>query len=149
MKRVINKGTQLFLIFLSFHSAIAAQDTVKVIFFQDSNIQQFRGAEWHRIQKNIPFGNYQKALLKIDLGCATYGCCAWDYTYKGYFSKKINDTSYEDIEVARLITPYSSFMRKGRYGYDSTWSHPYIYDVTDYLPLLRNGFHHYSANTGG
>ena len=89
MKRVINKGTQLFLIFLSFHSAIAAQDTVKIIFFQDSNIQQFRGAEWHRIQKNIPFGNYQKALLKIDLGCATYGCCAWDYTYKGYFSKKI------------------------------------------------------------
>jgi hypothetical protein len=118
------------------HYAIAAQDTVKIIFFQDSNIQQFRGVEWHRIQKDFPAGSYEKAILKIDLGCATYGCCAWDYTYRGFFSKKISDSSYKDIEVARLITPYSSFMRKGRHGYDSTWVHPYFYDVTDYLPFF-------------
>lgn len=131
------------------HYAIAAQDTVKIIFFQDSNIQQFRGVEWHRIQKDFPAGSYEKAILKIDLGCATYGCCAWDYTYRGFFSKKISDSSYKDIEVARLITPYSSFMRKGRHGYDSTWVHPYFYDVTDYLPLLKGDSIFYSAYTGG
>jgi Peptide-N-glycosidase F, C terminal len=130
-------------------SAILAQDTVKIIFFQDSNIQQFRGVEWHRIAQKIPKGNFSKAILQIDLGCATYGCCAWDYTYRGFFSKKVNDTSYNDIEVARLITPYSSFMRKGRYGYDSSWVHPYVYDVTDYLPLLIGDSVFYSASTGG
>lgn len=124
-------------------------DTTKIIFFQDSNIQQFRGVEWHRIAQKIPKGNYSKAILQIDLGCATYGCCAWDYTYRGFFSQKINDSSFNDIEVARLITPYSSFMRKGRYGYDSTWVHPYLYDVTDYLPLLRWDSVFYSASTGG
>lgn len=130
-------------------SAILAQDTVKIIFFQDSNIQQFRGVEWHRIAQKIPEGNFSKAILQIDLGCATYGCCAWDYTYRGFFSKKVNDSTYNDIEVARLITPYSSFMRKGKYGYDSTWVHPYVYDVTDYTPLLKSDSVFYSASTGG
>lgn len=134
---------------LLFSGVISAQDTVKVIFYQDSNIQQFRGVEWHRIAQKIPRGNYSKAILQIDLGCATYGCCAWDYTYRGFFSEKISDSSFKDIEVARLITPYSSFMRKGRYGYDSTWVHPYVYDVTDYLPLLRGDSLIYSASTGG
>lgn len=134
---------------LLFSGVISAQDTVKVIFYQDSNIQQFRGVEWHRIAQKIPRGNYSKAILQIDLGCATYGCCAWDYTYRGFFSEKISDSSYKDIEVARLITPYSSFMRKGRYGYDSTWVHPYVYDITDYLPLLKGDSIIYSASTGG
>lgn len=146
---MIKKGIKLFLIIISFQPVYASKDTVKVIFFQDSNIQQFRGVEWHRIAQKIPKGNYSKAILQIDLGCAAYGCCAWDYTYRGFFSEKINDSSYKDIEVARLITPYSSFMRKGRYGYDSTWVHPYIYDVTDYLPLLRGDSVYYSALTGG
>jgi len=118
------------------------------VFFLDSNIQQYKGVEWHRMMQKIPKGNYRKAILKIDLGCATYGCCAWDYTYRGFFSKKINDTSFEDIEIARLITPYSSFMRKGRYGYDSTWVHPYQYDVTDFMPLIKDSVI-FSAHTGG
>ncbi len=149
MKQIFNKGVKVFLIITSFQSVYASQDTFKILFFQDSNIQQFRGVEWHRIAQKIPKGNYSKAILQIDLGCASYGCCAWDYTYRGFFSKKINDSSFNDIEVARLITPYSSFMRKGRYGYDSTWVHPYIYDVTDYLPLLRGDSVFYSASTGG
>jgi hypothetical protein len=149
MKGMIKKGIKLFLIIISFQPVYASKDTVKVIFFQDSNIQQFRGVEWHRIAQKIPKGNYSKAILQIDLGCATYGCCAWDYTYRGFVSQKINDSTYNDIEVARLITPYSSFMRKGRYGYDSTWVHPYLYDVTDYLPLLRGDSVVYSASTGG
>lgn len=149
MKQIFNKGVKVFLIITSFQSVYASQDTFKTLFFQDSNIQQFRGVEWHRIAQKIPKGNYSKAILQIDLGCASYGCCAWDYTYRGFFSKKINDSSFNDIEVARLITPYSSFMRKGRYGYDSTWVHPYIYDVTDYLPLLRGDSVFYSASTGG
>ena len=139
----------LLLVFLIIAIDALAADTVKIVFFQDSNIQQFRGVEWHRIAQKIPEGNYSKAILQIDLGCATYGCCAWDYTYRGFFSEKMNDSSYMDIEVARLITPYSSFMRKGRYVYDSTWVHPYVYDVTDYLPLLRGDSVFYSALTGG
>ena len=126
----------------------AAHDTTKIVFFLDSNIQQYKGLEWHRMMQKIPRGNYKKAILQIDLGCATYGCCAWDYTYRGFFSKKINDTTYEDIEVARLITPYSSFMRRGKNGYDSTWEHPYRYDVTDYLSWIQDSLI-YSAHTGG
>lgn len=40
-------------------------------------------------------------------------------------------------------------MRRNKQGYDSTWSHPYIYDVTDYLPLLNSDSIFYSAHTGG
>jgi hypothetical protein len=88
MKGMIKKGIKLFLIIISFQPVYASKDTVKVIFFQDSNIQQFRGVEWHRIAQKIPKGNYSKAILQIDLGCATYGCCAWDYTYRGFISQK-------------------------------------------------------------
>lgn len=125
-------------------------DTTKIVFFQDSNIQQYCGIEWHRMSKKIPKGKYKQAILRVDIGCASYGCCAWDYSYRGFISKKINDTTYRDYEVARLITPYSSYMRKKLYGYDSTWTHPYLYDVTDYLPLLLDsGDIFYSAWTGG
>jgi hypothetical protein len=137
------------ILLIAFNLSVSAKsDTVKIVFFLDSNIQQYKGVEWHRIAQKIPKGDYQKAILKIDLGCATYGCCAWDYTYRGFFSTK-KDTSYTDIEVARLITPYSSFMRKNKQGYDSTWSHPYAYDVTDFLPLLKSDSIYYSALTGG
>lgn len=146
----MNKINFLF-IFIFTYSVLNAKigDTVKVTFFLDSNIQQYKGPEWHRIAQKIPKGNYSKAWLKVDIGCATYGCCAWDYTYRGFFSKRINDTGFHDIEVGRFITPYSSFMRKNRQGYDSTWSHPYIYDVTDFLPLLADDSIIYSAHTGG
>jgi hypothetical protein len=123
-------------------------DTVVIRFFTDSNIQQYKGAEWHHAKVKIPSGKYSKAYLKIDLGCASYGCCAWDYTYQGYLSSSKDSSVKARIEVARLITPYSSFMRRSKQGYDSLWSHPYVYDVSDYMDLLKDSVF-YSALTGG
>jgi hypothetical protein len=124
-------------------------DTTVINFYTNYDIQQYMGPQWH---KNFKFlensKKYKKAILKIDLGCASYGCCAWDYTLRGYFGKPkqgidsallSNDSSKiyryfqnsENWEVARLITPYSSYMRLGTNGYNPNWSHPYTFDVTD------------------
>lgn len=143
-----NKKLGLAIAFL-LNSILAFSQEVTVIeFFKDSNIQQYKGVEWHLSKKFIPSNKYSKAYLRIDLGCATYGCCAWDYLYQGFITKGSDTSEKSRIEIARLITPYSSFMRKNRQGYDSLWSHPYIYDVTDYLTYFE-GDATYMAHTGG
>ena len=141
-------------------------DTTIVNFYTKYDIQQYLGPQWHKSFKEIdPKKKYKKAILKIDLGCASYGCCAWDYTFRGYFGKKkagidsailTSDSpktyryypNSENWEVARLITPYSSYMRLGTNGYNSNWSHPYTFDVTDFLPLLKDSVC-FAAHTGG
>jgi hypothetical protein len=141
-------------------------DTTVINFYTKYDIQQFLGPQWHKNFKYIdPTKKYKKAILKIDLGCASYGCCAWDYTFRGFIgkplpgidstiTKKNNPQVYRyyqkstNWEVARLITPYSSYMRMSTNGYTPSWTHPYVYDITDFLPLLKDtvGF---VANTGG
>jgi hypothetical protein len=141
-------------------------DTTIVNFYTKYDVQQYLGPQWHKSFKEIdPKKKYKKAILKIDLGCASYGCCAWDYTFRGYFGKKkagidsailTSDSpktyryypNSENWEVARLITPYSSYMRLGTNGYNSNWSHPYTFDVTDFLPLLKDSIC-FAAHTGG
>lgn len=141
-------------------------DTTIVSFYTKYDIQQYLGPQWHKSFKEIDSKKkYKKAILKIDLGCASYGCCAWDYTFRGYFGKKkagidsailTSDSpktyryypNSENWEVARLITPYSSYMRLGTNGYNSNWSHPYTFDVTDFLPLLKDSVC-FAAHTGG
>jgi hypothetical protein len=39
----------IFLGLFNVNYALASEDTLKIVFYQDSNIQQFRGVEWHRI----------------------------------------------------------------------------------------------------
>lgn len=103
-------------------------------------------------------GSYQRIIMKFTLGCGTPNCSGWDYTVNTSFGKKNGaldsaivsidtlalDTtwSYSDhvefIEAGRLITPYGTYMAAGSNGYNNSWTHPYYYDVTDYIGILRD-----------
>ncbi len=78
-------------------------------------------------------------------GTPTY-CGDWDYTVQTYFM----GVSHPDtFEVGRLITPYA---HTGWYRFSSTWTQRYIFDVTDYYPVLRDSGTvriHYSGYSGG
>lgn len=143
-------------------------DTTKINFFSKYDLQQWKGTWNHKKFDYLdPSKNYKKAFLVLELGCASYGCCVWDYNFHaligkplvGYdtlkFGKKdtvtwnsitvvldslwITRKSY-NVEVARLITPYGTYMRAGSNGYTNNWTHPYIFDVTDYIPLFKDSF---------
>lgn len=91
--------------------------------------------------------SYRKILMEFTLGkyaCPNYdpnnpgegtnqtGWCAdWDYDVHLTVCIPGGDT----MELGRLITPYanSTFPRT-----PAAWSHPYVFDVTDYYPLLKN-----------
>lgn len=106
---------------------------------------------------------YQKIIMRFTLGCGTPACSHWDYTVNASLGKKsgsldssivaidtvAHDTTWSVsehvnfIEVGRLITPYGNYMDWGwpvnqRHGFDSSWTHPYLYDVTDYASVLRD-----------
>ncbi len=106
---------------------------------------------------------YQKVFMKFTLGAGLPQCSHWDYTVTAELGKKngtidsaiaaidtiAHDTtwSYSDhvnfTEVGRLITPYGNYMDwnwpvNQRHGFDSSWTHPYIYDITDYAELLKD-----------
>jgi hypothetical protein len=168
MKNILSIFT--FLFFIS--TSIIAQTPDKIVTFYDNyDIQQFKGVEWHKkFTKISDISKYSKAVLVVELGCATYGCCAWDYTFRGFFGlpqpgtdsvfeKNVisgTDTTKEfryyqkstNYEVGRLITPYSSYMRMSTNGFNPKWRHPYVYDVTDFLPIMKDSFG-FVALTGG
>lgn len=58
-------------------------------------------------------------------------CGDWDYTVQNYLMTQSGDT----LELGRMITPYAnaSFAR-----FPWTFQQRYIYDVTDFYPLLKN-----------
>lgn len=102
--------------------------------------------------------SYQKIIMKFTLGCGTPQRSHWDYTVKAEMGKKTGlldssiasidtvaqDTvwSYSDnvsyMELGRLITPYGTYMDVGTQGFNSTWTQPYTYDVTDYASFLKD-----------
>lgn len=152
----------------SFLSA-ADGDTTKFNFYTKYDIQQWKGSWWYKKFDYIdPAKSYKKAYLSVKLGCASYGCCVWDYAFHAYIVKPLpgfdtakygkKDTvtgnsvtvvldslwinrKSDNYEVGRLITPYGTYMRANSNGFaNNTWQHPYVYDVTDYLPLLKDSF---------
>lgn len=104
---------------------------------------------------------YRKVIMEFTLGkyaCPGYdpsnpgegatqtGWCAdWDYDVHFIACVPGGDT----MELGRMITPYanSNFPRT-----PAAWNHPYVYDVTDYYPLLKNNVTmriFYSGYSGG
>lgn len=101
---------------------------------------------------------YQKIVMKVTMGCGIPTCSHWDYTVNAQLGKKsgtldssivsidtvAHDTtwSYTDhidyIEVGRLITPYGNYMDWGTNGFNSAWTQPYYYEVTDYASFLKD-----------
>ena len=86
--------------------------------------------------------SYRKILMIFTLGkyvCPgyTYGtgsvpwCGDWDYTIQNFLMTPGGDT----LELGRLITPYAN---AGAPRTPYTWTQHYVYDVTDYAPLLHD-----------
>jgi hypothetical protein len=91
---------------------------------------------YRRIYMIFTMGKYQCP------GSPQY-CSDWDYTVQNFLMTPNGDT----IELGRLISPYGNSARM-----PATWKQRYIYDVTDYYPLLRNSATvriHYSGWSGG
>jgi hypothetical protein len=163
MIRIIFTGI---LLFLNIYLHAEDGDTTKINFFTKYDLQQWKGTWNHKKFDFIdPNKSYKKAYLVLELGCASYGCCVWDYNFHALIGQpltgydtlrfgKLDSVTWNskltvldslwvtrkssNIEVARLITPYGTYMRAGSNGYTNNWTHPYIFDVTDYLPLLKD-----------
>tara|TARA_B100001093_G_scaffold496650_1_gene542613 strand:+ start:360 stop:878 length:519 start_codon:yes stop_codon:yes gene_type:complete len=112
--------------------------------------------------------SYEKILMDFTMGCADGGCSHWDYTVSVYLMHPTGvldsniivldtlslepldvDTTWnvyevtEKFELGRLITPYGNYMDWDQPTdpndlYDENWEHSYIFDVTDYAPLLTD-----------
>jgi hypothetical protein len=70
-------------------------------------------------------------------------CSDWDYTVQIFIMTPGGDT----LELGRLITPYAKGLRM-----PADWKGEYLFDVTDYYPLLKNRATvrvHYSGYSGG
>lgn len=93
---------------------------------------------------------YRKIYMIFTLGqydCDTSQefCHQWDYTVQNYVMTKGGDT----MELSRFITPYAT---SGWSRFGSSWKQPYVFDVTDFYPLLKDTAAiriHYSGYSGG
>lgn len=91
--------------------------------------------------------NYRKVYMVFTLGkrpCPGYDpynagdgpgktgwCGDWDYTVNNYLMTKNGDT----VELARFITPYA---RQTAARTPMSWKERYVFDVTDFYPLLKD-----------
>jgi len=135
-------------------------DTTIVLAHQE---QQLSWYEAYDTAVNFPDGSlsYRKVIMEVTLGkyaCEGYDpnnpgegpndtgwCSDWDYDMHVIAMTPAGDT----MELGRLITPYanSTFPRTPQ-----DWSHPYVFDVTDFYPLLQNDLTmrvFYSGYSGG
>lgn len=120
-------------------------DTVVVQTFTFKDITKRQGTF------QFPEGNrqWQKILMVRTLKCDVqtthdqYPCGEWDYlTYTLiYIPKNNGDTAKEIFELENFITPYGK--RLSLNG-DKGWS--FVYDVTDYAPLLKGSVEISSGN---
>jgi len=79
---------------------------------------------------------YRKIYMVFTLGeyaCAPTDqyCHQWDYDVHNILMTPAGDT----LELSRFITPYGN---TGVPHFNLSWTYRYIYDVTDYAPLLKN-----------
>lgn len=125
---------------------------------------------------------YEKIIMDFTMGCADGGCSHWDYTVSVYLMEPTGmldssvvsidtlsveplevDTTWnvyeilEKFELGRMITPYGNYMdwvqpTDPNDLYDEDWEHSFLFDVTDFAPLLRDSSLirvHYSGWSSG
>jgi len=133
---------------------VEAHDAVDMTWYQAYNSKAYfptQGKSFHRVNMNFT------------LGCASTGCSDWDYTVlirllkpTGVMDSNVAsidtistsplviDTTWnvfevkERFELGRMITPYGGYMRQNSNGYNSSWTHELVWDVTDYQMLLQD-----------
>ncbi len=129
-----------FLSFLMIASVVKGQsDTIQTFTFKDSTK---RSGMFKFPSADI---KYRKVLMLYTLKCYPkvskydnkYPCGEWDYLTYTFVTTK----SSEVFEIARYITPYGINLTLGPNGF--TW----VYDVTDYLNLLRDSVKLSAGNT--
>lgn len=149
---------------LSFANA-ATGDTTTLTFQVNKDLKCYGGGERNNMWGyfNQSGKSYQRVMLKITLGCGSQECCVWDYLFNTFLMKKTGRidstiTKYDtitktplvvvpvykkfevidDYEIGRLVTPYGA--NSGSYGLVPGVKIPYVFDITDYLPLLQDSF---------
>lgn len=104
-------------------------------------VQSFHGQFTHYgnfdTSVTFPTGSttYRKIYMIITIGeynCTpgSQYCHQWDYDVENYVMTPGGDT----LELARFITPYAT---SGTPGFNAAWTQHYIFDVTDYYPILK------------
>ena len=126
--------------FFLFSGATKAQsDTIQTFSFKDSTKRS--GV----FLFPAPTEKYRKVLMLYTLKCypkvsaydKKYACGEWDYLTYTF----VTDSAGVAYEIARYITPYGINLSLGPNGF--TW----IYDITDYMGLLRDSVKLSSGNT--
>ena len=125
----------LFFITLAFTAAAAPGDTTWVQ--AHNNIQLTAYGAFDAAAK-FPAGTttYRKIYMVFTLG--TYNCPGtpqychqWDYDVHSILMTPPGDT----VEISRFITPYAT---SGVPRFPVGWTYRYIFDVTDYYPLMKS-----------
>jgi hypothetical protein len=80
--------------------------------------------------------SYRKINMTFTLGketCppGTQYCAQWDYTVRIFVM-----TPTDTFELGRFITPYA---HSSYPNMPLSWKHDYVFDVTDFYPILQNG----------
>jgi hypothetical protein len=158
MKKIYTTAIMLFGMLGSVNAGVG--DTTIV---QANNLSELSWFGNYDAPAAFPDGSvsYRKVIMEFTLGkyaCPGYdpsnpgegpnqtGWCAdWDYDVHLIACSPAGDT----VELGRMITPYanSNFPRT-----PAAWNHAYVFDVTDYYPLLKNDMTmriFYSGYSGG
>ncbi len=152
------KMKQLILVLFSFFTTYLSASPGDTTWVSVHNKTQMTWYERYSEKALFPDGSksYHKILMYYRLGCANGGCSDWDYTTRvsllhpsGILDSSIAtidtlstnplqiDTSWnvfevkETFELARVMTPYAN-------GFAASWGHDFVYDLTDFYPLLKD-----------
>lgn len=148
--------------FLILFSLQAQSDTLNVPVYENQTLSWYEG---YNTKAEFPEEGqeFRRINMHFTLGCPNSGCSDWDYTVlikafrlTGELDSTIAqidtlsedplvlDTTWnvtevkESFELGRMITPYAGYMARESNGFDNSWQHRYVYDVTDYASLLRD-----------
>ena len=118
-------------------------DTLKVQTFTFDDISKRRGS--FEFPDNDD--TYTKIQMVRTIKCDEktpldkYPCGEWDYSTHTHVYVPINDSVKEVFELENFVTPYGKRLELGEDGFT------FVYDVTDYAPILKGTVEISSGNT--
>jgi hypothetical protein len=132
--RVMILLTTLCLLFVVSPGSADPGDTTVVYTFDHQNHNNGNSGRSHTEQFEFPDGSvsYNQVIMTYLMSCPNGNCDPWDRLGRLFVVQQIDDTTEEQIEIARIITPYN-IVGGGGPG-TCTWE----FDMTEYLPILRN-----------
>ncbi len=136
----------IFLLLMMTSLQLSAQykgDTLKVQTFTFDDISKRRGS--FEFPDNDD--TYTKIQMVRTIKCDEktpldkYPCGEWDYSTHTHVYVPINDSVKEVFELENFVTPYGKRLELGEDGFT------FVYDVTDYAPILKGTVEISSGNT--